>query len=241
MSLPSLQPVWVWTFLSFPSPSVHHVDCFSVGLQLSPMHVVNCLTLNSLAPLEGDFMCSFSYWVQSLLFYSTLMSATDYMHYPVPRSLLAPLCQHLISALKFPLLLAMVISCSISSVISIQVHSGCAFMYALGKQFWKHDGFLPLHGGDLAVEVFMFSNDVTALLDDRAYFKSAQVVIHVTASVDSHVTELVLQLYVNKVHIFAYVHCTGTQTPFPSSFKTMLPCHLCQRANIICLCLYLLS
>ena len=91
----------------------------------------------------------------------------------------------------------MATSCNINGIVGIR--NGRAFTYAPGKQFWKHDGFLPLHGGDFPVEVFTFGGGASAPLDDGAFFGAACIVACMTAGADAQTTEPVLQLFVNEV------------------------------------------
>lgn len=77
--------------------------------------------------------------------------------------------------------------------------TGHTFQYSPGKNFWKHDGFLPLRNEDLEVEVFTFGRGSSAPLDEGIYFGAAHVVAHMTAGADIQTTEPLLQLFVNKV------------------------------------------
>ena len=91
----------------------------------------------------------------------------------------------------------MAMSCNVNGIIGVR--NGRGFMYIPGKQFWKHDRFLPLHAGDLPVNVFTFGGGASAPLNDGVFFGSAHVVARITAGTDAQTTEPMLQLFVNEV------------------------------------------
>ncbi|KAI5989249.1 hypothetical protein EDD15DRAFT_2198542 [Pisolithus albus] len=72
----------------------------------------------------------------------------------------------------------MATSCNVHGIIGIC--GGRAFAYSHGKNFWKHDGFLPLPTGDLAIEFFTFGGDA-APLEDGPYSGIACVITQQTA------------------------------------------------------------
>ncbi|KIK18855.1 hypothetical protein PISMIDRAFT_14048 [Pisolithus microcarpus 441] len=83
-------------------------------------------------------------------------------------------------------------SCNVHGVVGIR--NGRAFTYSQGKTFWKHNGFLPLPSGDLAVDFFTFGGD-PALLEDGPYSGIARVVSQTTAAPNMETTDPILQLF----------------------------------------------
>ena len=91
----------------------------------------------------------------------------------------------------------MATSCNVNGIIGVRNRRG--FTYTPGKQFWKYDRFLPLHVGDLPVDVFSFGGGASAPFNDSAFFGSARMVARITAGADAQTTEPMLQLFVNEV------------------------------------------
>ncbi|KIK13752.1 hypothetical protein PISMIDRAFT_17767 [Pisolithus microcarpus 441] len=83
-------------------------------------------------------------------------------------------------------------SCNVHGVVGVR--NGRAFTYSQGKTFWKHDGFLPLPSGDLAVDFFTFGGD-PALLEDGPYSGIARVILQTTAAANMETTDPILQLF----------------------------------------------
>ncbi|KAH0830197.1 hypothetical protein J3R83DRAFT_1552 [Lanmaoa asiatica] len=77
----------------------------------------------------------------------------------------------------------------------IGVHNGRPVAYAPGKNFWKHDGFLPLQVGDQPVEFFTYGGGSSAPLDDGVYSGIARAITRMTAGADPATTEPVLQMF----------------------------------------------
>lgn len=86
----------------------------------------------------------------------------------------------------------MATSCNVHGIIGVR--HGRAFAYSHGKNFWKHEGFLPLPSGDLAVDFFTFGGDA-APLDDGPYSGIARVIAQQTAGSNVETTDPVLQLF----------------------------------------------
>ena len=103
-------------------------------------------------------------------------------------------------------------SCNVNGIIGVR-------KYTTGTQFWKHHGFLPLHGGDLPVDVFTFGGGASAPLDDGAFFGSARVVARITVGADAQTTEPMLQLFVNEVR-------DSNQLKSSMPLLLMMYCHL---------------
>ncbi|KAI5991919.1 hypothetical protein EDD15DRAFT_2197349 [Pisolithus albus] len=82
--------------------------------------------------------------------------------------------------------------CNVHGVVGVR--NGRAFTYSQGKTFWKHDGFLPLPSGDLAVDFFTFGGD-PAPLEDGPYSGIARVVSQTTAGSNVDTSDPILQLF----------------------------------------------
>lgn len=85
-------------------------------------------------------------------------------------------------------------ACNVHGIIGVQ--NGHSFQYGSGKNFWKHEGFIPLTSGDLPVEFFTFGGD-GAPLDNGAYCGVARVVARTTAGVTADAEDPILQLFAN--------------------------------------------
>ena len=111
-------------------------------------------------------------------------------------------------------------SCNVNGIIGLR--NSRVFQCSPGKQFWKHNGFLPLRNEDLKVEVFTFGRGASAPLDEGVYFGTARVVARMTTGADTQTTEPVLQLFVNEVSGCDWLFTHSGFSPFSPFFSRSL-------------------
>lgn len=97
-------------------------------------------------------------------------------------------------------------------------------MYTKSKNYWKHDGFLPLQMGDLLIHFFTFGGAM-ASLDDGAYYGVACTITQMTAGAGTETTEPSPQLFATDMHytfwLFSFTdpHSTGIYSYVVASQK----------------------
>lgn len=82
-------------------------------------------------------------------------------------------------------------------------------------RLWKHDGFLPLPLGDLAVDFFTFGGD-PAPLEDGPYSGIARVVLQATAGSNVDTTDPILQLFATDDFVPMPVMAAESDSQVPS-------------------------
>lgn len=103
--------------------------------------------------------------------------------------------------------------CNVHGVVGVR--NGRAFTYAHGKTFWKHDGFLPLPSGDLAVDFFTFGGD-PAPLEDGPYSGIARIVSQTTVGSNVETTDPMLQLFATDDFVPVPPIALESDSPMPS-------------------------